>query len=438
MDVNQGMFRDVYLVDGCRTPFLKARGKPGPFSASDLGLLAARELLLRQPFEPYAIDEVITGCVMPSCDEVNISRIIALRLGCGYKVPAWTVQRNCASGLQSIDNAFQDIRSRRHDLVLAGGCEAMSRSPLLFNQAMVNWFARWQSARSVAQRLQLLPQVRPSFFAPVIALLRGLTDPVVGLSMGQTAENLAYKFAIDRQAMDDFADRSQQRLAASMDAGHFNEEIATIYDDKGHFYDQDDGVRRDSSPEKLAKLKPFFDKRFGMVTAGNSSQVTDGAAFLLLASAEAVKKHRLPVLAKVIDCQWAGVDPAQMGLGPVHAIAKLLSKQNLQLSDIDFWEINEAFAAQVIACLRAMDDGDYCKTGLDLEKPLGKLDEEKLNVDGGAIAQGHPVGASGARLLLHLNNILRREQGKYGIASLCIGGGQGGAMLIERVTEVQG
>ncbi len=438
MNENQGTFRDVYLVDGCRTPFLKAQGQPGPFSASDLGLLAARELLLRHPLEPYHVGEVITGSVMPSCDEVNISRQIALRLGCGHRVPAWTVQRNCASGLQSLDNAFQDIRTGRHDIVLAGGVEAMSRSPLLFNQKMVAWFAKFQQSRSFGGHLKLLPQLRPSYFAPVIALLRGLTDPIINLSMGQTAENLAYRFGIDRQTMDAFAHRSHQRLEASVESCYFNKEIMTIYDDKGNFYDADNGLRRDSSAEKLAKLKPFFDKPFGMVTPGNSSQVTDGAAFMLLASADAVKKQRLPVMAKVVDCQWAGVDPAQMGLGPAHAIASLLTRQKLQLDDIDYWEINEAFAAQVIACIRAMDDEDYCKSELGLEKPLGSLDEEKLNIDGGAIAQGHPVGTSGTRLVMHLNNILQRKQGKYGIASLCIGGGQGGAMLIERITEEQG
>lgn len=438
MDNEQGSGPEVYLIDGARTPFIKARGKPGPFSASDLALYAARTLLLRHSFSPEAIEEVITGCVMPSCDEANISRIIALRLGCGHQVPAWTVQRNCASGLQAIDNAWQDIRMGRHDLVLAGGCEAMSHAPLLFNEKMVKWFAAMQAARTPLQRVKLLPRFRPSYLMPVISLLRGLTDPTVALSMGQTAENLAYRFGIDRQAMDEFACESHMKLAAAMDNGHFNHELTTIYDSKQNFYAEDDGLRRDSSVEKLAKLKPFFDRKFGMVTPGNSSQVTDGAAFMLLASKKAVKKYQLPVVAKIIDCQWAGVDPAQMGLGPVHAISQLLKQQSLSMNDIDYWEINEAFAAQVIACTKAMADGEYCKKELGLDAPLGQLDPAKLNVDGGAIAMGHPVGASGARLVLQLNQILQRQKGRYGIASLCIGGGQGGAMLIERVTEVQG
>jgi acetyl-CoA C-acetyltransferase len=189
--------------------------------------------------------------------------------------------------------------------------------------------------------------------------------------------------------------------------------------------------------ERLAKLKPFFDKPFGMVTAGNSSQVTDGAAFVILASADAVKQYNLPVLGRIVDTQWSALNPAEMGLGPVHAITPLLKRHDLKLKDIDYWEINEAFAAQVLACLRAWEDTDYCRNQLGLEKALGTLDTERLNVDGGAIALGHPVGASGARVVLHLLHVLRRKKAKRGIASLCIGGGQGGAILLENVTGVE-
>lgn len=428
--------RTVYIVDGSRTPFLKARGKPGPFAAADLAVAAGRELLDRMPFAPTAIDEVITGCMMPSPDEANIGRIIALRLGCGDSTPGWTVQRNCASGLQALDCAAGDIASGRCDLVLAGGTESMSHAPLLFNVSMVNWLAEWYGAKSYVDKAKVLTKLRPAYFAPVVALLRGLRDPLVGLTMGQTAEEVAFRFGITRTDMDEFAVMSHQRLAAAMDNGYLSE-IITLYDNYGKFYQADDGLRRDSSVEKLGTLKPFFDKPAGMVTPANSSQVTDGAAFLMLASADAVKQYKLPVLGKVIDAAWAGVPPQVMGLGPANAIAKLLQQQNMGIKDIDYWEINEAFAAQVIGCIRALNEAKYCKESLGLDKPLGEIDLNHLNIDGGGIAVGHPVGASGARITLHLLHVLKRKQAKYGVASLCIGGGQGGAMLIENVTEVE-
>jgi acetyl-CoA C-acetyltransferase len=426
------MVRPVYVVDGARTPFLKARGKPGPFSAANLALGAARPLLARQSFEPDAIDEVVMGCVMPGPDEANIARILALRLGCGQQVPAWTVQRNCASGLQALDCAAQDIAYGRANLVLAGGVDAMSHAPVLWAHSMVTWLGAWARARSLGARLKVLSQLRPVHLRPVIGLLRGLTDPVVGLSMGQTAEILAERFAISREQMDAYAVRSHQRLAAAQEAGHLAE-IETLYDTHGRFYNADDGLRHDSTVEKLASLKPVFDRPFGKVTAGNSAQVTDGAAVLLLASETAVEKWDLPVLGRIVDAEWAGLDPAQMGLGPVHAMTPILKRHKLALDDIDYWEINEAFAAQVQACLAAWQEGKYCREGLHIRGAMGEVDEARLNVDGGGVSLGHPVGASGARIVLHLLHVLQRHQAQRGLASLCIGGGQGGAMLVERV-----
>ena len=432
---NATYMRDVYIVDGARTPFLKARGKPGPFSASDLAVNAGRELLERHAFSPKELNEVILGCVMPSPDEANIGRLVALRLGCGKAVPGFTVQRNCASGMQALDSAAKDIAAGRHDLVLAGGTEAMSRSPLLFNDAMTNWMAGLASSKDWKSKLKEYAQFRPSFLKPVIALLKGLNDPLVNLSMGQTAENLAYRFNITRDQMDQFALESHQRVAAGQEEKHFAE-IQTVFGNKGDYYQADDGVRKDSTLEKLATLKPFFDKKFGSVTAGNSSQVSDGAALLLLASKDAVEKYRLPVLAKIVDVQWAGVEPAEMGLGPVYATNKLLQRHQYRMQDIDYWEINEAFAAQVLGCLAAWESDDYCRQYLGLDHAVGTIDRTRLNVDGGAIAIGHPVGASGARIVLHLAQTLRRKNAKKGIATICIGGGQGGAMLIENVSEV--
>ena len=422
----------IYIIDGARTPFLKARNRPGPFAASDLATDAGRALLVRQSFEPPELDEVILGCAAPSPDEVNIGRVAALRMGCGLKVPAWTVMRNCASGMQALDSAIANIRTGRSNLVLAGGTDALSRAPLLFSDAMVAWLANWYAAKSLGQRAALLSKFRIGYVAPVIGLMKGLTDPIVGLLMGQTAENLAYRFGITRREMDEFSARSHQRVLAAQKAGHFASEVVPLFDKAGKLYAADDGVREDSTTENLAKLRPFFDRKYGNVTAGNSSQVTDGAAWLVLASARAVEEHKLAPKGRIVDSQWAGLDPAQMGLGPVHAATPILKRHGLGLNDLDTWEINEAFAAQVIACQRAWASADYCKTELGLDGPLGQLDESRLNVDGGAIALGHPVGASGARIVLHVLNVLERTGGRRGIAAICIGGGLGGAMLIER------
>jgi acetyl-CoA C-acetyltransferase len=427
------MTEPIYIIDGTRTPFLKSRNRPGPFSASDLATAAGRSLLLRQSFAPSQLDEVILGCASPSPDEVNIGRVVALRMGCGQKVPGWTVMRNCASGMQALDSAISNIRAGRSDLVLAGGVDALSRAPLLFSDAMVMWLANWYAAKTLPQRAALVAKLKLGYLAPVIGIMKGLTDPMVGLLMGQTAENLAFRFGITRREMDEFSARSHQRVVAAQENGHFNGEIVPLYDASGKLYAADDGVRADSTVENLAKLRPFFDRKYGNVTAGNSSQITDGAAWLVLASGRAVEQYGLTPKGRIVDSEWTGLDPAQMGLGPVHSATPILQRHGLGLNDLDAWEINEAFAAQVIACLRAWDDAAYCRNELGLEAPLGKLDESKLNVDGGAIALGHPVGASGARIVLHLLNVLVRTGGRRGIASICIGGGQGGAMLIERV-----
>jgi acetyl-CoA C-acetyltransferase len=423
--------RKVYVVDGARTPFLKAKGKLGPFSGGDLAVGCARPLLARQKFAQSDFDEVIVGAAMPSADEANIGRVVALRLGCGDKVPAWTVMRNCASGMQALDSAYVNILAGKSHLVLAGGTDAMSHAPLLFGPAMVNWLADWYAAKSLGQRAGVAVKFRLSYLAPVIAILKGLTDPIVKLSMGQTAEIVAKRFGITRQMMDEFAAESHKRVLAGREAGHFSE-IEPLIDARGNIYKEDDGVRTDSTPEKLAKLRPVFDKTYGNVTAGNSSQVTDGAAMLILASEEAVKRFDLKPLGAIVDSQWSALDPAEMGLGPVHAITPMLKRNGLGLQDMDCVEINEAFAAQALGCLAAWESEAYCKEKLGLDGAFGKMDRAKFNVDGGAIAVGHPIGASGARVVLHALKTLERTGGKYAAASLCIGGGQGGAMLLQR------
>jgi len=427
--------RPIYIVDGARTPFLKSKNRPGPFSAADLATQAGRALLMRQPFRPEELDEVILGCAAPSVDEVNIGRVAALRMGCGQKVPGWTVMRNCASGMQSVDSGINNILAGRSQLVLAGGVDALSRAPLLYADRMVHWFSDMAAAKTTGQRLALFSRLPlKQLLAPVIGIMKGLTDPMVGLLMGQTAENLAHRFGITREQQDAFSVRSHHRVAKAQDQGTLASgggEVEALYDRDGNVFPLDDGVRRDATPESLAKLRPFFDRKYGSVTPGNSSQITDGAAWMLLASEEALKKHGLEPIGRIVDSEWAGLDPAQMGLGPVHAATPILKRRSLGLDDLDYWEINEAFAAQVLGCLAAWRDEKYCREELGLDRALGSLNEEKLNVDGGAIALGHPVGASGTRIVLHLLKTLKRNQAKRGIACICIGGGLGGAMLVE-------
>jgi len=340
--------------------------------------------------------------------------------------------RNCASGMQALDSACVNILAGRARLVLAGGTDAMTHAPLLFGPAMVNWLAQWYAAKSVGRKAVLATRFRPGYLAPVIAILRGHTDPVAKLSMGSTAEIVAKRFGITRQMMDEFAVESHRRVAFAQDNGRL-EEVVPMYGADGTVYAADDGVRRDSSVERLAKLKPVFDRTYGNVTAGNSSQITDGAAMLILASGDVVREYGLKPLGRIVDTHWGALDPAEMGLGPVHAITPLLMRHGLTWDDIDAAEINEAFAAQVLGCLAAWESADYSKEHFGLDRPFGKLDRAKLNVDGGAIAIGHPIGASGARVVLHVLKVLERTGGRRGVASLCIGGGQGGAMLVERV-----
>lgn len=425
------MTRPVYLVDGARTPFLKARGKPGPFTPVDLAVQCGRPLLMRQPFAPTAFDLVILGCVNVIQDEMNPARVAALRLGMGDKQVAFTVQINCGSGMQSIDTAFRYIRDGSHEMILAGGAEALSHAPLVFRKEAVEWFGGMARARGPLTKAQKFTDLRPDFFSPVIGLERGLTDPITSLNMGQTAEILAHRFGIDRKTADAYAVESHRRLARAQKEGRLDGEVLPAFARDGSAYDHDDGVRPDSSIDKLAKLEPAFEKPYGKVTPGNSSQITDGASWTILASETAVKAHGLTPIARIVDSEWAALDPAIMGLGPVLSATPLAQRHGLSVDDIDLWEINEAFAAQVLACLAAWQDREFCREVLGYDDAFGRIDRDRLNVDGGAISLGHPVGTSGNRIVLHLANALKSAGARRGIATECIGGGQGGAMLLE-------
>lgn len=427
------MARPVYIVDGSRTPFLKARSGPGPFTPVDLAVQCGRPLLARQPFASHAFDSVILGCVNVIADEMNPARVAALRLGMGEAMVAFTVQINCGSGMQSIDTAYRCIREGSANLILAGGTEALSHAPLVWPQQGVRWFAGLATAKGIAAKAAAAFRLRPSYLKPIIGLERGLTDPITDLNMGQTAEVVGHLFDITRAESDAYAVESHKRLAKAQSEGWLKGEVETAFDRAGKFYDHDDGVRADSSVEKLSALKPVFEWPWGQVTPGNSSQITDGASWVILASEEAVAKHGLVPKAVVVDSAWSGLDPRIMGLGPVLSATELLKRHRLSLHDIDTWELNEAFATQVLGCLKAWNDETFCRKVLGLDGAAGQIDRDRLNVDGGAISLGHPVGTSGNRIVLHLVNAMKRLGTKRGIATECIGGGLGGAMLIETV-----
>lgn len=423
----------VYLVDGARTPFLRARGKPGPFTPVDLAVQCGRPLLARQPFDFRAIDLVILGCVNVVQDEMNPARVAALRLGMGAEMVAFTMQINCGSGMQSIDTACRYIREGSHEMILAGGAEALSHAPLVLRQSAVEWFGEMAQAKGPVARARAMSGLRPEFFKPVVGLERGLTDPITTLNMGQTAEILAHHFGIDRTTADTYAMQSHHRLARAQKQGWLEEEVMPAFDRDGVVHDKDDGVRPDSDLEGLSKPKPAFEKPYGKVTAGNASQITDGASWVIVASEQAVERHGLTPLARIVDSEWSGLDPSVMGLGPVLASTAITRRHNLGVGDVDLWELNEAFAAQVLSCLAAWEDADFCRDVLGLDGAFGHVERDTLNVDGGAISLGHPVGTSGNRIVLHLANAMKRLGKRRGIATECIGGGLGGAMLLEAV-----
>jgi acetyl-CoA C-acetyltransferase len=351
----------------------------------------------------------------------------------GERMVAFTVQINCGSGMQSIDTAYRTIEAGKADMILAGGAEALSYAPLVFPQSGVRWFAKFASAKDSLTRIAAFLKARPSYFKPIIGLERGLTDPITDLNMGQTAEVVAHLMGVTREQADAYSVESHRRLAYAQEHGYLKGEVETAFARDGKFYDHDNGVRPDSSIDKLARLKPAFERPWGQVTPGNSSQITDGACWTILASEDAVNKYGLKPKAIIVDSQWAGLDPTIMGFGPVLSSTELLKRNKLKLQDIETWEINEAFASQLLGCLAAWNDDKFCREALGLDAAAGKIDRAKLNVDGGAISLGHPVGTSGNRIVLHLVNAMKRLGTKRGIATECIGGGLGGAMLIETV-----
>ncbi len=426
---------DPIIVGGVRTPFVKAGGALDFVPAQELGRLVVRELLERYNLDPAAIDEVITGNVAPS-EAANVSRVMSLRAGIPKERVAHTVNRNCASGLEAITEAYERIRSGRAQAVIAAGVESMSNIPVLWTKSLTEDFLAFSQGKTAWQKIRALARIRPRDLAPVIGIKQGLTDPVSGLMMGDTAEKLAREFGISREAQDLFALRSHQRAMAAWNEGRLTDEVVTVYPEpKSIPVTRDVGPRENQTLEALGKLKPFFDRRWGTVTVGNSCQVTDGAVALLLMDEDRARSLGLPRIGRLRGYAYAGCDPARMGLGPVYSSHRALAMTKMRVADLDLVEINEAFAAQVLACLKCFESPLADCVGTDGASVLGPIDETKLNVNGGAIALGHPVGASGARLVLTVLNELGRRKATTGLATMCVGGGQGGAAIVERLDE---
>lgn len=424
------MSKRIAIVSGIRTPFCKAGGKLKDMLADDLGAYAVQELYIRAGIDPNLIDEVIIGNVLQPPHAGNIARVIAVKAGLPVTIPAYTVNRNCASGMEAVTTASNKILLGQAEIIIAGGVESMSNFPILFPSRMRDFLQNLNRAKGVFAKLKSLLGFRPSLLTPQFP---GLDDPLCGLTMGQTAELITRDFNVNRLEQDQFAARSHNRAEKAIKEGLFNDEIVPIPIPPDYKTMQlaDEGPRFNQTLEALQTLKPVFDKLTGTVTAGNSSPITDGAAMLLLMSEEKAKSLGFKPLGYLRGYAAAGLDPSRMGLGPVYATAKLFDKTGVTMKDIDLIEINEAFAGQVVTVIKAFASDEFARKALHRDHAVGAIDPEKLNVNGGAVALGHPLGASGARLILTLLHELKRRHKHLGLATLCIGGGQGEACLLE-------
>ena len=423
---------DVVIIGGVRSPFAPAMGVLKDISAGELGAHAFKELVYRLDIPVKEVEEVIMGCAGGPSDEANTARVSALLAGLPEKTSAFSVQRNCASALESVTSAFIRLKAGALDMTLAGGAESMSGYPLLFSKGLARGFGDFIKTKTLSKKLKLLLQLRLKDLKPRIALAEGLTDPFVGLSMGETAEVLSKEFGITREAQDRYALASHQKAVQAKQKGVFAEEIAPLVTEK-NFVEEDQGPRENQSLDKLGRLRPYFDRKYGTVTVGNACPVTDGAAALWMMSWKKAKSLSLKPSARICSFAYAGCSPKRMGLGPLFSTALALKAAHLKLKDIDLIELNEAFSAQVLACLKAFASKKFAEENLNQSEALGEIDLKKLNVNGGAIALGHPVGATGARLVLTLMNEMKRQRAQYGLASLCIGGGQGGSLILEHL-----
>ena len=425
--------KDVVIIDGLRTPYAKAGTALKDVPADALGAFVIREIVARSGIDPAEADEVIVGNAGMPAEAANISRVIALRAGIPQPTPAYSVQRNCASGMQALSSAWTQIAAGLSQVVLTAGVESMSNFGFYTTRRLRDIFTAMGRAKTLGGKLRAGLGIRPRDLVPVVGLTLGLTDPVSGFNRGQTAENLVRDFGISRREQDEFALWSHRKWAAANEAGKFRNEIIPFYPpSKFEPVEADVGPRKHETLEDLERLKPYFDRKYGTVTPGNSSPITDGAAAALVMSAERARELGFAPLGRIRAFAYAGNDPSRMGLGPVFATARALKLAGMQLSDIELIELNEAFAAQVIACEKAAVSREFFAKQLPGESPIGEFRRDLMNVNGGAIALGHPVGSSGMRIVVTLLKEMERRGLSTGLATMCIGGGQGGAMIVER------
>ena len=418
----------VVIIDGVRTPFVKAGGVFQNTTALELGVCVFKELLLRTQFSD--VDEVIIGNTENPPDTANIARAIALGAGLPETVSAFSVHRNCASALESITSAALRIQSGDVQAVWAGGVESMSHMPMLFSKDFSRIFGKLFKEKTLSGKIKALLKLRLKYLKPRIAILEGLTDPFTGLSMGEAAEVLAREFNISRKKQDQFAFESRRKTLQAQKLGRLAQEITPVIT-QTQCVEHD--MFREFSLEKLSQFRPYFDKKYGTVTAGNSCSITDGASALLMMSYKKAKALGLQPKVRLRSFAYKGCSPRRMGLGPVFATHCALQKAGLSFKELSVIEMNEAFSAQMLACLKAFSSRRFAEHELGLKLPLGEVDPKILNPCGGALALGHPVGATGSRLVLTLMKEMQHRQVQYGLATLCIGGGQGGAIILENI-----
>jgi acetyl-CoA acyltransferase len=423
--------RRVAIVAGCRTPFARAGGLLADLSALDLARLVTAELVQRSQLDPREVNQVILGTVVPDTKAPNLAREAVLGVGLPSSIEAYSVSRACASSNQAIVGATEAVASGQVETVIAGGAESLSNIPILVSKPLSRALLAARKAKTLGRRLAAFGKLRLKDLAPVAP---AIAEVSTGLTMGQSAEKMAKENGISREAQDAFALRSHRLAAAATDDGRLTEEIIRTYippryaDSLG----EDDGIRRDTTLEALAALKPVFDRRYGSITAGNSSPLTDGAAAVLLMSEAKAKSLGYRPLGYVRSYAFYGVDPFdQLLIGPAYTTPMALSRAGLSLADMDLIDLHEAFAAQALSVLQAFESEAFARDKLGRSEPVGKVDMDRVNVMGGSIAIGHPFGATGARITLSILNELNRRGGRYGLVGVCAAGGLGFSMVVE-------
>ena len=424
--------RRVAIVDGVRTPFTRSGSAFRDMTAIDLGTLAVRELMSRAGLTGRAVDEVVYGTVVHSVQAPNIAREVMLKAGIDPRTPAFTVSRACASSNQAITSAAEKIALGHGDVVVAGGAESLTDIPILVSKPLRDRLVAASKAKSLGARVKAFAGFRPGELAPQTP---AIAEPSTGETMGESAERMAKENGISREEQDRWALRSHQLAAQGTEDGRLTAEIVPVYlpPDYDEVVDSDNGIRTDTSMEKLAALKPVYDRKYGSVTAGNASPLTDGASAVLLMSEERAKAEGREPLGYIRSWAYAALAPSdQLLQGPAFAVPMALDRAGLTMQDIDLWEIHEAFAAQVLSNLQWLDSDTFAKERLGRDRKVGILPEDRINVMGGSIAIGHPFGGTGGRLTVTLLNEMKRRGAGLGLISVCAAGALGFAMVVER------